>query len=99
ESLECALHDEGADAGWVAIFPLLQIGPRENQEIVGQIRERDPRLLASQDVAIPLLNGGRLNRSYIAAGGGLRQAVARQLRAGRLRHEVTALLVFIAPRQ
>ena len=67
--------------------------------MIGDVGERDPALLAVQDVDAALLDRGRLNRPRIAAGAGFGQAVARDLLALRLRHEVLLLLRLGAPRQ
>ena len=85
--------------GRILLLLLLEIGPAEHEEVVGDVGERDPHLLAGEDVAIALLDGRRLHAAHVAAGGGLGQAVGRDLLPLRLRHEVLLLLRLGAPRQ
>ena len=56
-------------------------------------------LLAVEDVAIAPLHRSRLDGARVAAGAGFGQAVAGDLRALRLRHEIALLLILAAPRQ
>ena len=74
EALERALDDEGAEAGGVALLLLLEIGPGEDEEVVGDVGERDPHLLAGQDVAIAALDRDRLDAAHVAAGAPARSA-------------------------
>ena len=97
--LKRALDDEGAQAGRIALLLLLEIGPGEDEEVVGDVGERDPALLAGEHVAIALLDRRRLDAARVAAGGRLGQAVAGDLRALRLRHEIALLLILGAPRE
>src|SRR6185436_14355921 len=97
EAFERALDDERAHPGGVALLLLLQVGPGDHEEVVGDIRQRDPRLLAVQDVPVALLDGRRLDRARVAARARLGQAVARELVALGLRREVSLLLIVRAP--
>ena len=99
ESLEAALDDEGADPGGVALLLLVQVRPGKDEEVVGDVGQRDPHLLAGDEIAIPLLDRDGLNAADVAAGGRFGQAVGRDLLALRLRHEVALLLVLGAPGQ
>src|SRR5262249_54955238 len=56
EPLEGALDDEGADARRVLQLLLLRIRPAEDEEVVGDVGERDPHLLAREMVAITFLD-------------------------------------------
>ena len=73
--------------------------PGEHEEVVGDVGERDPHLLAGQDVAIALLDRDGLNAAHVAAGRRLGQAVGRDLSSLRLRHEIALLLILGAPGQ
>ena len=73
--------------------------PREHEEVVGDVGERDPHLLAAQDVAIALLHRDRLQAAHVAAGARLGQAVGGDLLPLRLRHQIALLLVLVAPRE
>ena len=75
------------------------IGPGDDEEVVGDVGERDPRFLAVQDVAIALLDGGRLDARARRCRRRLGQPVAGDLPALRLRHEIPLLLILGAPRQ
>ena len=70
---------------------------REDEEVVGDVGERDPHLLAGDDVAVALLDRHRLDAAHVAAGGRLGQPVGRDLLPLRLRHEVPLLLILGAP--
>src|SRR5262245_1354499 len=67
ESLERAFDDERADAVRVALLLLLQIAPREDEEVVRNVGERNPHLLAGDDKSIALLDGDGLNAARIAS--------------------------------
>ena len=67
--------------------------------MIGDVGERDPALLAVEDVAIAPPDRRRLHAAHVAPGRRLREAVAGDLRSVRLRHEVLLLLRFGAPRQ
>src|SRR5262249_45996738 len=97
ESLERPLDDERRETGGIALLLLLEIGPRDDEEVVGDVGERDPALLAGQNVAIALLDRRRLDRARVAAGARLGQAVAGDFGALRLRYEVPPLLILVAP--
>ena len=56
-------------------------------------------LLAGQHVPVALLHRDRLDAARVAAGARLGQAVAGDLLALRLRHEIPLLLIFGAPRE
>src|SRR5215470_17609001 len=99
KSFEPALDDKRADAGRIALLFLFGIGPREHQEVVGDVGERNPGLFAVEDVPIAFLHGRRLDRARVAAGAGFGQAVPGQLVAFRLRDEIAPLLVVAAPRE
>src|SRR4029078_8742835 len=99
KTLERSLHDERADAGGIPLLLLLQIRPREHQEVVRDIRQRDPALLAAHEVPVTLLDGRRLNRARVAARARLGEPVAGNLAALGLGHEVALLLVLRAPGQ
>ena len=57
KSFERALDDEGAEAGRVALLLLIEIRPREHQKRVGDVGQRDPHLLAGQEIPIAPLDG------------------------------------------
>ena len=57
EALERALDDERAEPAGIALLLLLRVRPGEHEEVVGDVRQRDPHLLAGEDVAIALLDG------------------------------------------
>ncbi len=99
ESLEGPLDDERGDAGRIALLLLLEIRPRKDDEVVGDIGERDPHLLAREHVAIAFLHGDGLNAAHVAARGRFRQAIGRNLLALRLRHQVPLLLILASPRE
>ena len=77
--LNAALDDEGADPGRIALLLLLEIGPGEDEEVVGDVGERDPHLLAGEDVAIALLHRDGLDAAHVAAGRRFGQPVRRDL--------------------
>ena len=70
---------------------------REDEEVVGDVGERDPHLLARHDVAIPLLHRHGLDAAHVAAGGRLGQPVRRDLLPLRLRHEIPLFLILGPP--
>ena len=73
--------------------------PGEDEEVVGDVGERDPHLLAGQEVAIAALDRDGLDAAHVAAGRRLGQPVGGDLLALRLRHEIALLLVLGAPGQ
>jgi len=93
------LEDEGAEAGGIALLLLGRVSPGDDQEIVGNVGQRDPGLLAVEDVAVALLHRRRLDRARIAARRGFGEAVAGNLGALGLRHQVALLLVLGSPRE
>ena len=97
--LKRALHEERRQARRVALLLLLEIAPRHDEEVVGDIGQRNPHLLAGQHVAVALLHGHRLDAADVAARRRLREAEGGDLLALRLRHEVLALLRLGAPRE
>jgi hypothetical protein len=97
EALESALDDEGADARGILLLLLLEVAPAEHQEVIGDVGQRDPHLLAGQMVPVPLLDRRRLHAAHVAAGGRLGEAVGRDLPALRLRHQVLLLLRLSTP--
>src|SRR5215831_1904488 len=97
EPLESPLDDERTDAGRIALLLLCRIGPREHEEVIGDIRERNPAFLAAEDVPIAFPDGRRLNRTGVAAGARLGEAITRELFASCLRHEILLLLRLGAP--
>ncbi len=99
ESLERALDDERAHPGRVALLLLLQIAPRKHEEVVGNVGQGDPHLLASEQIAIAFLDGDSLNAARIAARRRLRQPISRDLLALCLRNEIALLLILGAPRE
>jgi hypothetical protein len=64
---ERAFNDEGTHAGGIALLLLLEIRPREHEEVVGNIGERDPHLLARELVTIAFLDRNRLDAASVAA--------------------------------
>jgi hypothetical protein len=52
------------------------IGAREHEDHVRELRERDPRLLAVDDVVVAVAVGARFERREIGAGFGFRIALA-----------------------
>ena len=76
---------------------LAGVGPGEDQEVVGDIRQRNPRLLAGQDVPVAFPDGGRLDRARIAAGARFGERVPGNLPSLCLRHEVPLFLGLGAP--
>ena len=99
ESLERAFDDERADARGIALLLFLEIRPGKDEKVVGNVRQRNPHLLAGQVVPVSLLDGHRLNSTHIAAGGRLGQPVRRDLLSSRLRHQIALLLILCAPRE
>src|SRR5207247_282188 len=99
KSLPRALDDKRRQAARIALLLFLRVGPRDDEEVVGDVGERNPALLAAQHVAVAVLHGGGLNRARVAAGARLGETVAGQLLPLRLRHEIALLLVLGAPRQ
>ena len=99
KALEAALDDERRQAGRVALLFLLEIGPRDDEEVVRHVGQRDPALLAREHVPVALLDRGRLNRACIAARARFGQAVSGNFRPLRLRHEITAFLILGSPGQ
>src|SRR5262249_43119392 len=93
EAAECPLDNEGREARRVAALLLLRIGPRDDQEMIGQVRERDPRLLTIEHPAFAALHRGGLDGARVAACARLGQCVSRDLRSLRLRYEIPALLI------
>ena len=73
--------------------------PGEDEEVVGDVGQRDPHLLAGQEVAVAFLDRDRLDAAHVAARGRLGQAVGGDLLPLRLRHEIPLLLILGAPRQ
>ena len=78
---------------------LVDIGPGKDEEVVGDVGERDPALLAGQDVAAALPDRRRLDGARVAARRRFGEAVAGDSAALRLRHEIPLLLILGAPRQ
>ena len=74
---------------------LLVIRPGDNEEVVRDVGERDPRLLPVQHVPIALFHGGRLDGADVAARARLGQRVAGDHLSLRLRDQV---LLFLLPR-
>jgi hypothetical protein len=67
--------------------------------VIGDVGQGDPALLARHHVPVALLDRRRLNGARVAAGARFGEAVAGNLRALRLRHEVALLLIFGSPRE
>ena len=97
EAGEPALDDEGAHARGVALLLLGLIRPGEHQHVIGDVGQRDPHLLAGEDVAVALLHRHGLDATGIAAGRGLGEAEGGDALALRLRHEIARLLIVGAP--
>ena len=71
----------------------------EDEEVIGDIGQRDPHLGAIEDVTIAVPNGGRLDRAGVGPGVWLGQAEGGDLRALRLRHQPALLLLLGRPLQ
>src|SRR3989442_5859324 len=99
EALERALHDEGAEPAVVPALLLLLVGPGEDDEVVGDVGEADPHLLAVEDVTVALAHRGGLDADRIAPRVGLGEPVGGDLLPPRLGGQVLLLLVVAAPAQ
>src|SRR3989442_999239 len=82
----------------IAIPSFLFICPAEKKKIVGSVGETDPHLLAVQNVFIALASRRRARADDVRSGAWLSQSVSRQFLTFGLRHEVSLLLLFCAPR-
>ena len=97
KALEPALDDEGGNARDVALLLLLEIGPREDEKVVGDVGQRDPHLLARQHVPVAGLDRHRLNAAHVAARGRFGESVGGDLPALGLRDQITLLLILGSP--
>ena len=69
----------------------------EDQEVVGNVGQRDPHLGAVEDVVIAIAHDGRLDRTGVGTGVRLGQPKGGDLVAVRLGNEPALLLLFGAP--
>src|SRR5262249_5160296 len=99
EAFRAALNDERAQAVRIAALFLVEIGPCEHEEVVGDVCERDPHLLASDHIAVARLDCGRLDAANVAPGRRLGQPVRRDRFAWRWRYEIPLLLILRPPGQ
>src|SRR5262245_29381430 len=97
EALEGALHDEGGEPAVVALLLLLLVGPRDDEEVVGDVGEADPDLLPVEDVAVALLDRRGLDPHRVGARVGLGEPVGRNLLPLGLGDEVLLLLLLRPP--
>src|SRR5262249_33186792 len=97
-TFEGSFHDERAEPVRIAHLLLFEIGPGKDQEMIGDVGQRDPGLLAVQDVPIAFLNRRRLNRTNVASGAWLRETVTGNLVSLRLRYQVLLFLRLASPR-
>ncbi len=97
--LERALDDERAHPRGVALLLLFQVAPGEHQEVIRNVGQRNPHLLAGQHVAVAFLDRHGLNAARVAAGRGFGQGETGDLRALRLRHQISLFLVLGSPRE
>ena len=60
--------------GGIALLLLLEVGPGEDEEVVGDVGERNPALLAVQDVAVAAACTARvwMPRASLPADGSVR---------------------------
>src|SRR6266540_2833025 len=93
EAAEPPLDDEGRD-GPMTLRPV-QRG--EDEEVVGDVRQADPDLLAVEDVAVAAPSGRRLECAGVRAHPGLGEPERGELFAPRLGHEVALALVLAPP--
>ncbi len=82
-----------------ALVPLRSIDAGEHQEVVGDVREADPDLLAVEPIAVPILAGRGLQVAGIGADARLGQPERRELVTLRLRDQPTLALLLGAPLQ
>ena len=92
EALHPALQHERGDA----LVLLRAVDRGEDQEVIGDVRERDPDLLAVEPVDVAVATGGRLQVPGIRADARLGQAEGGELLAARLRDE-PALALLLGP--
>ena len=71
----------------------------EDQEVVGEVGERDPHLGAVEDVGVAVPDIGRLDRPGVGTGIWLGQREGAELFAAGLGHEKALLLLLIGPLQ
>ena len=95
QSGHAALQEECRDAA----VALRAIQRREDEEVVGDVGQADPDLLAVEDVAAFDAAGACLQVAGIGPHPGLRQRERRQLLAARLRHQPALALLLGAPLQ
>jgi len=93
EALPAALQDERGDAARALVR--LRFG--ENEEPVGHVRQRNPHLLAGEDVFLSLANGTALERRNIRPRARLGQAKTGDLVAAGKAGQKGLLLLFRSP--
>ena len=91
------LNDEGRKL-FVRIGAL-RIGAREPEDVMGQAGQRDPHLLAVDDVLRSVATGSGSHGSHVTACACFGQAKHRHLLAARLWRQKALLLRFAAPLQ
>jgi len=95
QAVHSPLEHEGRDA----LVLLRPIDRCEDEEVVGQVGEADPDLLAIEPVGIAVSPSRRRQVARVRAHPGLGEAECRQLLALRLRHEPALSLLLCPPLQ
>src|SRR5206468_7973746 len=75
------LHNETRHTGVVAIAALLFIGPAEKQEVVGNIRQTNPHLLAVKHILFAFATGCGSRTDNVRSGPRLGKPIGRQFLA------------------
>ena len=78
---DAPLDDKRRDPVWSRFFFFSWSRPGEDEEVVGHVGERDPHLLAVQNVVVALAHRGRLDPDRVGAGVRLGQPKGAELLA------------------
>src|SRR6476660_8014368 len=97
KALETPFDDERAQARWIPLALLFEVRPAKHEEVVRDVGERDPHLLARHDVAVPALDRDGLNTAHVASGRRRGQAIRRELSPLCLRDEIPLFLILGPP--
>ena len=104
---ELAVERAGRQAGHApleherghALVLLRPVDRREDEEMVGDVRQRDPDLLAVEPVRVAVASGGGLEVGGVGPDAGLGQPERRELLAAGLRDEPALALLLRPPLQ